>query len=389
MLNNGFLRGLPVRVLGVVVALARHVTRILHVFPPPEASDDSGGEAMTGDLTDPSRRAPRASESGAAPSTWPLETAALGRSFGRLVALAGLDLSVEAGECVAVIGANGSGKTTAVRTIAGLLEPSEGSVRVCGFDPHREPEAEQARAALALVPDSPLLYDDLGARGATPATMTLAIVWRDAVAAVRAPGRILEAAGLAGAGTVLCLLNAERPLEVAAAMILVYLGASRRLGPLRAVLDATDRARVLLRPRIGRVVLSHSLVPEIVVTAAGLLAAAGCAIPGALPAHGAAAALAAVAATPVVTWCAAMSARRGGRVPQTLLVTAMAVDPAGGGIAILSWLGYWPTVAAVLGGVPIILITTAGAGAPLVAAAWTVGAAAALGHLLTRDPVET
>jgi hypothetical protein len=34
MLNNGFLRGLPVRVLGVVVALARHVTRILHVFPP-------------------------------------------------------------------------------------------------------------------------------------------------------------------------------------------------------------------------------------------------------------------------------------------------------------------------------------------------------------------
>jgi hypothetical protein len=34
MLNNGFLHGLPVRVLGVVVALARHATRILHVFPP-------------------------------------------------------------------------------------------------------------------------------------------------------------------------------------------------------------------------------------------------------------------------------------------------------------------------------------------------------------------
>jgi ABC-type multidrug transport system ATPase subunit len=119
---------------------------------------------MTGDLMDPSRRAPRASESPAAPSTAPLETAALGRSFGRLVALAGLDLSVAAGECVAVIGANGSGKSTAVRTIAGLLEPSEGSVRVCGLDPHREPEAERARAALALVPDSPLLYDDLTVR---------------------------------------------------------------------------------------------------------------------------------------------------------------------------------------------------------------------------------
>jgi ABC-2 type transport system ATP-binding protein len=93
-----------------------------------------------------------------------LETKALSRSYGRLEALTGLSLSVAAGECVALIGANGSGKSTAVRTIAGLLEPSEGSVRVCGFDPHREPEAEHARAALALVPDSPLLYDDLTVR---------------------------------------------------------------------------------------------------------------------------------------------------------------------------------------------------------------------------------
>jgi ABC-2 type transport system ATP-binding protein len=54
------------------------------------------------------------------------------------------------GECVALIGANGSGKSTAVRAIAGLLEPSAGTVRVCGWDPHREPEGEQARAALAL-----------------------------------------------------------------------------------------------------------------------------------------------------------------------------------------------------------------------------------------------
>jgi ABC-2 type transport system ATP-binding protein len=93
-----------------------------------------------------------------------LETTLLSRSYGRLVALDGLSLTVALGECVALIGANGSGKSTAVRTIAGLLEPSDGSVRVSGFDPHREPEAEQARAALALVPDSPLLYDDLTVR---------------------------------------------------------------------------------------------------------------------------------------------------------------------------------------------------------------------------------
>jgi ABC-2 type transport system ATP-binding protein len=93
-----------------------------------------------------------------------LEAAGLRREYGRLVALASLDLSVEAGECVALVGANGSGKSTAVRAIAGLLEPSAGTVRVCGHDPHREPEAENARAALALVPDTPLLYDDLSVR---------------------------------------------------------------------------------------------------------------------------------------------------------------------------------------------------------------------------------
>jgi ABC-2 type transport system ATP-binding protein len=94
----------------------------------------------------------------------PLDARGLARSYGRLVALAGLDLRVEAGECVALIGANGSGKSTAVRAIAGLLEPTGGTVRVCGFDPHREPEAEHARAALALVPATPVLYDDLTVR---------------------------------------------------------------------------------------------------------------------------------------------------------------------------------------------------------------------------------
>ncbi len=44
--------------------------------------------------------------------------------------LFGVDFEVCRGEVVALLGANGSGKSTALRTIAGLLEPSEGSVRV-------------------------------------------------------------------------------------------------------------------------------------------------------------------------------------------------------------------------------------------------------------------
>src|SRR5689334_23269834 len=94
----------------------------------------------------------------------PLETRQLRRTYGRLVALDSLDLTVAEGECVALVGANGSGKTTAVRAIAGLVEPSSGGVRVAGYDPHTEPDAEDARAALALVPDTPLLYDDLTVR---------------------------------------------------------------------------------------------------------------------------------------------------------------------------------------------------------------------------------
>src|SRR3954466_7683671 len=94
----------------------------------------------------------------------PLEAAGLRRAYGGVFALAGLDLTVAAGECVALVGANGSGKSTAVRAITGLLEPSSGEVRICGHDPHSEPAAEAARAALALVPDTPLLYDDLTVR---------------------------------------------------------------------------------------------------------------------------------------------------------------------------------------------------------------------------------
>lgn len=98
------------------------------------------------------------------PDHLPLQAESLSRGYGRLTALAGLSLTIRGGECVALIGANGSGKSTAVRTIAGLLEPTGGTVRVAGHDPHREPEAELARAALALVPDAPLLYEDLSVR---------------------------------------------------------------------------------------------------------------------------------------------------------------------------------------------------------------------------------
>jgi ABC-2 type transport system ATP-binding protein len=94
----------------------------------------------------------------------PLQAREVSRTYGRLVALRDFSLTVAPGRCVALIGANGSGKSTAMRTLAGLLEPTEGEVRIEGLDPHREPEAEQARARIAMVPDNPLLYGDLTVR---------------------------------------------------------------------------------------------------------------------------------------------------------------------------------------------------------------------------------
>jgi ABC-2 type transport system ATP-binding protein len=91
----------------------------------------------------------------------PLVVEGLSRRYGEFEALAPLDLRVSAGECVALIGHNGSGKTTAVRTISGLLTPSGGWVEVDGARMHSPASSMQARAALSLVPDTPMLYGDL------------------------------------------------------------------------------------------------------------------------------------------------------------------------------------------------------------------------------------
>jgi ABC-type sugar transport system ATPase subunit len=89
-----------------------------------------------------------------------LELRGVRKSYGELVAVDLLDLEVQPGECVALIGHNGSGKTTTLRLVAGLLEPSDGRVRVAGGDLAQE----RSRAALSFVPDSPLLYPDLTVR---------------------------------------------------------------------------------------------------------------------------------------------------------------------------------------------------------------------------------
>lgn len=81
----------------------------------------------------------------------------LSKSYGDLTALEPLDLCIDTGTVVTLAGHNGSGKSTLLQLIAGLLDPSEGSVDVFGHPAGSLP----ARAALSYIGDAPVLYDDL------------------------------------------------------------------------------------------------------------------------------------------------------------------------------------------------------------------------------------
>jgi ABC-2 type transport system ATP-binding protein len=81
-------------------------------------------------------------------STPIVEARGLTRSFGKVQALAGLDLVAESGQVVAVLGPNGAGKTTFVRSVATLVRPDGGELRVAGIDALRRPE--QVRRVIGL-----------------------------------------------------------------------------------------------------------------------------------------------------------------------------------------------------------------------------------------------
>jgi branched-chain amino acid transport system ATP-binding protein len=76
----------------------------------------------------------------------------------------GLDLEVSAGEVVALLGANGAGKTTVLNTVSGFLRPLSGSVDVLGAPVGSPRVHAAARAGLAYVPDDRCLFRNLTAR---------------------------------------------------------------------------------------------------------------------------------------------------------------------------------------------------------------------------------
>jgi ABC-2 type transport system ATP-binding protein len=109
------------------------------------------------------------------------------KRFGNVMALDGLSLAVQSGELVSVLGANGAGKTTAVRLLLGLSKPTSGVARIFGDDPrHRSARAQVgAMLQVAKVPDLLKVREHIGLfRSYYPTPLPMA--------------EIVEAAGLNG-----------------------------------------------------------------------------------------------------------------------------------------------------------------------------------------------
>ncbi|HOF87372.1 MAG TPA: ABC transporter ATP-binding protein [Armatimonadota bacterium] len=88
-----------------------------------------------------------------------IEIQGLRKTYGELVALAGLSLAVARGEVFALLGPDGAGKTTTMRLLAGILAPSGGSARVLGLDVFRQ--AEGLKRRIGYMPQRFALYGDL------------------------------------------------------------------------------------------------------------------------------------------------------------------------------------------------------------------------------------
>jgi branched-chain amino acid transport system ATP-binding protein len=81
--------------------------------------------------------------------------------YGAITALKGLNLRVEQGELVALVGSNGAGKTTTLSAIAGVRKPSTGSILFDGKPTHSRRSADIARRGIALVPEDRGIFPSL------------------------------------------------------------------------------------------------------------------------------------------------------------------------------------------------------------------------------------
>jgi ABC-2 type transport system ATP-binding protein len=161
-----------------------------------------------------------------------IEAIDLAHAYGSTVALRGVDLRVDEGEIHALLGANGSGKTTTVRILATLLSPSSGIARVLGIDVRRDPTAVRRRIGVAL---QEVGLDPL-ATGAELLRLQARLRGQGRAAAGRRAQEALELLGLPA---------------VADRRISTYSGGTRRRLDLASALVCSPRLLLLDEPTTG------------------------------------------------------------------------------------------------------------------------------------------
>lgn len=102
-----------------------------------------------------------------------LEIQEVHSSYGEVQILWGASMSLDEGKLTALVGGNGVGKTTLLRTVMGTVKPSKGTIRFMGKDVSRLPPYTKAEMGLVLVPEGRQLFTDMSVyenleMGATP-----------------------------------------------------------------------------------------------------------------------------------------------------------------------------------------------------------------------------
>ncbi len=93
-----------------------------------------------------------------------LEVRDIATSYGKIEALRGVDLSVADGRITCLLGPNGAGKTTLMMTIAGILNPTRGSIRFDGAELVGQTPSRVVEHGIALVPENRLVFPDMNVR---------------------------------------------------------------------------------------------------------------------------------------------------------------------------------------------------------------------------------
>ena len=128
----------------VIMGVSEHITVL-----------DSGEKIAEGDREEvrANPRSSRPTSGSRADRMALLEVEDIHTYYGNIEALKGISLTVEEGEIVTLIGSNGAGKSTTLRSISGLTAPREGSIRLDGADIVGTPPQEIVRAGVALSPE--------------------------------------------------------------------------------------------------------------------------------------------------------------------------------------------------------------------------------------------